>query len=106
MESRHIHRSLLRTQQFLGCDRELAMTLLLVCICMAVMSSDLKVAAAAGLLLLSGLFLLHRICAHDPQIRKIYLRSLRYRRFYQASGRLDQANFKAFRSSAAPGRRI
>lgn len=97
MERRHIHRSLLRTQQFLGCDRELAMTLLLVCICMGVLTSDPRVTAAAGLLLISGLTLLHRICARDPQIRKIYLRALRYRRFYQAAGRLD------FRSSRHRG---
>ncbi len=84
MERSHVYRSLMRPSQFLGCDRELTMGLCMMCALVAFAS-----ASATGIMLALGLFAagfmaLRAMSASDPLFREVYLRSLRYARFYQA----------------------
>ncbi len=84
MERSHVYRSLMRPSQFLGCDRELTMGLCMMCGLIAFASASATGVAAAAAIFLMGFAALHAMSATDPLARVVYLRSLRYARFYQA----------------------
>lgn len=85
----HVYRSLTRVNQFWGCDRELAMMLLLVCVAIAVLCADLTAALIAMSCLCLGFVGLRSMARTDPLFRQVYLRALRYRRVYRAAATLD-----------------
>jgi type IV secretion system protein TrbD len=84
MERVVIHRSLNRPVQFLGADRELALTLSGTCIFLAATSYRWEAVIFAGLLWFLGLWGLRALAKADPLLRQVYLRHRRYRKFYAA----------------------
>lgn len=79
-----VYRSLSLEQQILGCDRELLLTLLLLCVTLSVSSHSPVVLALCLLMLASGFYLLRVMGEHDLRLRHVYLRYRNYRRFYRA----------------------
>lgn len=90
MKRSHVYRSLLRPSQFLGCDRELTMSLCLMCALAAFSCSSLAGIVIACLLFCAGFYALRRMSLSDPLAREVYLRSLRYARFYQAKAGIGE----------------
>jgi type IV secretory pathway TrbD component len=84
MQRSHVYRSLMRPTQFLGCDRELTMGLCMMCGLVAFAAASVEGAFAALGLFAAGYAALRAMSASDPLAREVYLRSLRYARFYQA----------------------
>lgn len=92
MKRSHVYRSLLRPSQFLGCDRELTMSLCLICALAAFACASLAGVTIAFLLFCAGFYALRRMSLSDPLAREVYLRSLRYARFYQAKPGIKRKN--------------
>lgn len=81
------HRALHRPHLVLGGERELVLTTAVVAGGLAVSALNIpaiSVAAALWALCVSGLRMMAKA---DPQMSKIYLRSLKYRRHYPARSR-------------------
>lgn len=87
-EKTHVYRSLLRRQLFLGCDRELVMMLIMLCLLSAFLSADPLGITLSLVCLAAGFVALRAVALKDPLWRKVYLRALRYRGTYQARGDL------------------
>lgn len=83
-ERTHVYRSLLRRQLFLGCDRELVMMLIMLCLLAAFLAADPAGIALSLLCLIAGFAALRAVALKDPLWRRVYLRALRYRGVYQA----------------------
>lgn len=89
----HIYRSLLRRQLFLGCDRELCMMLILLCLLSGFLSSSPLGIVLSISCFVAGFIALRAAALKDPLWRQVYLRALRYRDFYQSREDLF-SNFK------------
>ena len=77
-----IHKSLCRPSLVLGCDRELIIFSGLLTAALVFSAMD-WVALFAGLLLWTfSLFAFRRMAKADPQMRHVYLRHRKYRRYY------------------------
>lgn len=92
----HVCQALLRPQTFLGCDRELAMTLTFFCVGLSTASADPYVAGMALITFLTGIWLLRLMARHDLLLRHVYLRQLRYRRFYRAAATVLSPTFRKY----------
>lgn len=79
-----VYQAILVRQQFMGCDRELTMLLCVICAAMVLCSVDLRIAVASAVLFAVVFYLLKMMADKDLMLRQVYLRSLRYRRFYSA----------------------
>lgn len=78
------HRALHRPNLVLGGERELVMFTGLVAVCLIFAAQSLM-AALAGLLIWFGcLALLRHMAKIDPYLSQIYMKSLKYRRYYAA----------------------
>lgn len=85
----HVFLSLQRGRLFLGCDRELIMTLILICTALSVAAPTPLVWGLALSLLISGFVILHRAALCDPLWRHVYMRYLHYKPYYEARASLD-----------------
>ncbi len=83
-------------QTFLGCDRELCMTLTFFCVGLAFCSADLLIALISLLTFLVGLYFLRLMAKNDLRLRQVYLRQLKYRPYYKAQGNLLSVPFKKY----------
>jgi type IV secretory pathway TrbD component len=79
-----IHRAGIRPHLFLGGDRELVLFTGLVAFALTVPSFQWASIATGIVLWLVALGLLRRMAKSDPLMRHVYLRQLRYRRYYPA----------------------
>ena len=78
------YRSANRPQLLLGCDRELAIFSIFVCVLVAFSLMSLWGAFAAAVLW--GIFtaILSRMAKSDPLLRQVYIRHVKYQPFYPA----------------------
>ena len=79
-----IHRAGVRPHLFLGGDRELVLFTGLIAFALTVPSFQWASIAAGISLWLGALYLLRQMAKADPLMRHVYLRQLRYRRYYPA----------------------
>lgn len=90
-----IHHSLTRPQTILGCDREMFLSLILVCALLIVPAGIMKTqpyAVALGVgLWLCGQIGLTQMGKRDPQMRHVFMRSLKYRGTYTATSRIPDS---------------
>ncbi len=84
MQKLAIHKSLLRSHTFLGCDRELCMLLIVISIIIALTNLSKESFVLAILFFLSGFLLLRIMAKSDILLRKIYIRYQRYASIYIA----------------------
>ncbi len=82
----HVFLSLQRGRLFMGCDRELIMTLILICIALSVAAPNPLVWGLALIFLIFGFVILHKAALCDPLWRHVYVRSLHYKPYYEARG--------------------
>jgi type IV secretory pathway TrbD component len=87
-----IHRAGIRPNLFLGGDRELVLFTALIAFILSVPSFQWQSITAGIALWLAALFLLRQLAKADPRMRQIYLRQLRYRRYYPARSRPYREN--------------
>lgn len=88
MHKHQIYKALIQPQTFLGCERELCMFLILICIALIFSSTDLLVAVLSAILFIVGFYLLRLMADHDLMLRKVYLKQLKYAPFYTAHSRV------------------
>ncbi len=81
------HRVLHRPALLLGGERELVMMAAFVAGALGVAALNAVAAAIAALLWFGCLAALRRMAKADPQLSRIYIRQLRYRRYYPARSR-------------------
>jgi type IV secretion system protein TrbD len=98
-----IHRAGIRPHLFLGGDRELVLFSALLAFVLTVPSFQWASIITGIVLWLIGLFLLRRMAKADPRMRHVYLRQLRYRRYYPARSRPYRLN--VLNETSAFGRR-
>ena len=79
-----IHRAGIRPHLFLGGDRELVLFTGLIAFTLTVPSFQWASIATGVVLWLVALYLLRRMAKSDPLMRHVYLRQLRYGRYYAA----------------------
>jgi type IV secretion system protein VirB3 len=79
-----IHRAGIRPHLFLGGDRELVLSSGLLAFTLTVSSFHWPSIATGIALWLVALYLLRQMAKSDPLMRHVYLRQLRYRRYYPA----------------------
>ncbi len=92
--SHSVHRSLLRVQTFLGCERKPCMLHFFLCLTIGVCSFSLKGVLVACALALVGYLLLLRMAREDLMFTRIYARSLKYRGVYTHLARIRKQNRK------------
>ena len=93
-EKRPIHQSLLRSQSFLGCDRELTMFLVFITLTISLSTLNLKSCLLGLISFITGFFFLHLMAKNDLLLRKIYLRYFRYKKFYLAQGIANRFDYR------------
>ncbi len=79
-----ILRAMLRTNLFMGCDRELVLSSFVVLASMALMSMNLVVIIPALTLLFLIVRVLRSLAKADPEMRKVYLKHIKYKEYYPA----------------------
>src|ERR1700740_293079 len=94
-----IHRAGIRPHLFLGGNRELVLFTGLIAFALTVPSFQWPSIVTGIVLWLVVLFLLRRMAKADPLMRTVYLRQLRYGRYYPARSRPWRDN-KTTKSSA------
>lgn len=88
-------KAIMEHQKFLGCDRELTMSLILICIALSISSMSFFVCLIALMLYILCQALLYKMAKHDLILRKVYLRHLKYKSFYKAQGNiLDKVSYR------------
>ncbi|MDY6322562.1 MAG: VirB3 family type IV secretion system protein [Succinivibrio sp.] len=85
MEKAKIYRSLLRKPQFFGCERDLSMTLALLCGVIGFAGGLPWGAVAGGGCFFAGILWLRALSGGDPFWTRVYWRSLKLRARYQAA---------------------
>ena len=98
-----IHRAGTRPHLFLGGDRELVLFTGLVAFALTVPSFQWASIVTGISLWLVALYLLRKMANADPLMRHVYLRQLRYRRYYAPRSTPWRAN-KVTKSSAFANR--
>ena len=73
-----------RINLFMGGDRELVMFTGLIAAALIFSAQELKATIYGIILWICSLYLLRLMAKADPQMRRVYWRSLRYKRFYPA----------------------
>jgi type IV secretion system protein TrbD len=87
-----IHRAGIRPHLFLGGDRELVLLTGLVAFALTVPSFQWASIVTGIALWLAALALLRKMAKSDPLMRHVYLRQLRYRRYYPARSKPWRVN--------------
>jgi type IV secretion system protein TrbD len=87
-----IHRAGIRPHLFLGGDRELVLFTGLVAFTLTVPSFQWASIGSGIVLWLVALYLLRQMAKSDPLMRHVYLRQLRYRRYYPARSKPYREN--------------
>ena len=91
MSTQHkVNHSLLRPQTFLGCDRELCMCLCLICISLGIFKFSIAMIIFLAIIFVASFMLLIKMAKEDLLLRKVILKSFKYKKNYAA---------KAFRYS-------
>ena len=98
-----IHRAGTRPHLFLGGDRELVLFTGLIAFALTVPSFQWASIVTGISLWLVALYLLRKMANADPLMRHVYLRQLRYRRYYAPRSTPWRAN-KVTKSSAFANR--
>ena len=98
-----IHRAGTRPHLFLGGDRELVLFTGLIAFALTVPSFQWASIVTGISLWLMALYLLRKMANADPLMRHVYLRQLRYRRYYAPRSTPWRAN-KVTKSSAFANR--
>lgn len=91
-----VYRALSLNQQILGCDRELLLSLMLLCVTLCVSSLSPLVCVLSGLLFAVGFYLLRVMGEHDLRLRHVYLRYRNYRRYYRAQAGVQDPGLKRY----------
>lgn len=85
-----IHKSLTRPQMIMGCDRELYLTLVLFSTILigptGLFDGRFAPAILGVIFWLCGTFGLSQMAKNDSHARQVFLRALRYKEFYPATG--------------------
>ncbi len=84
MQKHHIYQALQQRQQILGCDRELCLTLLLLCFALGFGAASWQTVLLCLLIFLGGFYLLRQMGKADLMMRQIFIRQLFYRPYYRA----------------------
>ncbi len=79
-----IHRAGNRDNLFLGGDRELVMFTALIAAALIFSAQELKATIFGLVLWFGALYLLRTMAKSDPKMRKVYLRALKFKRYYPA----------------------
>lgn len=79
-----VHRALHRPNLLMGGDRELVASLLVICAALIVAAQNLPSLGIGLALYGAGVAALRELAKHDPKMRDVYLRHIRYAPFYQA----------------------
>jgi len=87
-----IHRAGIRPHLFLGGDRELVLFSGLIAFVLTVPSFQWAAISTGIALWMVALFVLRLMAKADPRMRHVYLRQLRYRRYYPARSRPYREN--------------
>ena len=80
--STHIYRSLTQPRLLMGWDRELLMSLFIICSAIVASSLSLAGVLCAALAFAVGFPLLYCMGQRDPLWRHVFLRAIRYQDFY------------------------
>lgn len=73
-----------RPNLFMGGDRELVMFSILIAATSIFAAMEIKTTLFGIALWIFALFALRLMAKHDPQLRHVYLRQLRYKKYYPA----------------------
>jgi type IV secretion system protein TrbD len=79
-----IHRVGTRENLFLDADREMTMLLALVCFALVFSAQEWRAGIYGTVLWFTGLYLLRKAAKYDAKLRHVYLRHIRYARYYPA----------------------
>lgn len=83
--TRHkVYKAILQKNQFLGCDRELTMLLFLITFALAIGSLDLYVIITCLIMCAFLFYLLTLMAKRDLMLRHVYLRNIKYKKYYTA----------------------
>jgi len=82
-----IHRVLWRPRLILGGERKLVLMLMVVSVALPMQGQNLSSAVVSGALWLIGLPTLQRMAKSDTQMSEVYLRHVKYQRYYPARSR-------------------
>ena len=83
-----IHPAINRPNQLLGADRELVLIAALTAFTLALSLGTWWGVGVAALFWLAAVAVLQRMGKADPMLRQVYLRHIRYRKFYPAKSGL------------------
>jgi type IV secretion system protein TrbD len=86
-----------RDNLWLGGDRELVMFCGLMAFSLVFSAQEIRASIIGVALWVTSLFLLRLVAKSDPQMRMVYLRSLRYKRYYPANSTPFRENTKAYK---------
>lgn len=81
---------------FWGCDRELFMSNILICLSLVFLSFNLFVIVSSILLAFFVFFLLVKMGERDDILRFVYIRQLKYRPYYIAQGNVRSKTYKRY----------
>ncbi len=84
MQKNPVYLALQQRQQFLGCDRELCLTLLLICFALGFCAASLQAALLCLIIFGAGFFLLRQMGKSDLMLRQVFIRQLFYKTHYDA----------------------
>lgn len=91
-----IYHALGHKPTFLGCDRELFMLNVLICISFLILSFNVAISIGACLLAIFNFYLLLKMGERDEFLRQVYLRQLKYRPYYVAQGNVRCKTLKRY----------
>lgn len=86
-----------RDNLWLGGDREAVMFAGLMAFSLIFSAQEIRASVIGVLLWVTALFLLRKAAKSDPQMRKVYLRSRRYKSYYPANSTPFRENTKAYK---------
>ncbi|GAB2881171.1 hypothetical protein GCM10027277_57860 [Pseudoduganella ginsengisoli] len=86
-----------RDNLWLGGDRELVMFFGLMAFSLVFSAQEIRASIVGVALWVTSLFLLRLVAKSDPQMRMVYLRSLRYKRYYPANSTPFRENTKVYK---------
>lgn len=96
-----IHHSLTRPQMIMGCDRELYLSLIIVCALLIIPSGIMKGqphAIVFGVILwAAGQLGLAKMGKRDAMMRQVFTRSLKYRQHYLAASQIPDTYTSVYR---------
>ncbi|PSU44514.1 conjugal transfer protein TrbD [Photobacterium frigidiphilum] len=75
-----------RSHLFLGGERELVLSMVLLCIVLIVALQNIYTAMLGGVLLIVSITVARMMAKSDPQLTQTYRRFARYQRFYPSNG--------------------